>query len=420
MAQQSINVGEAANDRTGDTWRDAMIKTNENFTEVYGFQTNNIIVVNEESDFPNQTASTITLNAGLCYHLGDLITTNKNFVIEGGFGVCLKSNTGLGLSLVYGGAGNLFTLGAGASLQLSDIGISAPLANLFDFDGANTLNMFNVVILDCVAIGTFVAGSTSSVVVDNYALLGVSGNGFDFTGNWDLLSMSRLLNVTTSASHEFIDMNLATFNSVNLDRLTLNGPSGSVFLKGTTGSANINTGKLAVVTVCTVEGGMTDLSGITNSDVRWFFQLNSPTGDTVEDALLSFNGSVTETVITAINTPVIVNAAWACIRESKYTCSTAGRATSNSERDLNGVPIDIELGLISSGGGSINVTVYLAKNGSVVTASATTINISGSNQGFVNIPWQESVSENDYYEVFIENNSGTTNIIAESGKLRLR
>ena len=36
MAQLVLNVGTNANDGTGDTLRDAMIKVNTNFTEVYG------------------------------------------------------------------------------------------------------------------------------------------------------------------------------------------------------------------------------------------------------------------------------------------------------------------------------------------------------------------------------------------------
>lgn len=35
MAQQTINIGTTADDRTGDTWRDAMDKCNDNFNELY-------------------------------------------------------------------------------------------------------------------------------------------------------------------------------------------------------------------------------------------------------------------------------------------------------------------------------------------------------------------------------------------------
>ena len=36
MARLVLNVGDSANDGTGDTLRDAMIKVNDNFTEVFG------------------------------------------------------------------------------------------------------------------------------------------------------------------------------------------------------------------------------------------------------------------------------------------------------------------------------------------------------------------------------------------------
>jgi hypothetical protein len=35
MAKQTINVGAAPNDGTGDTLRDSFVKTNDNFTDVY-------------------------------------------------------------------------------------------------------------------------------------------------------------------------------------------------------------------------------------------------------------------------------------------------------------------------------------------------------------------------------------------------
>ena len=66
------------------------------------------------------------------------------------------------------------------------------------------------------------------------------------------------------------------------------------------------------------------------------------------------------------------------------------------------------------------MTVYLALNGTAIANSATTIAISGSSQAFINIPWQLVLSEDDFLEVFVENNTNTTNIIVESAKLRAR
>lgn len=416
MAQQDLIIG-AADESAGDTYFDAFTKVQANTTELFGFQTNNTVIINVEADFPTQDANTITLEAGIGYFLGDVIITSKRFICESGS--VMRSNTGLNISLICSGSGNLFTMDANVLFQLADIGIACPLANLFAFNGATALDISNTAVFQLQSIGTFVAGTVSSIVIDNFAVL-PAGNGFDFTGNWNLLSMMRITDNATSASHKFLDLGTATFDDFNVSRCNPTGPVGSVFIDGATASANINAERLAVVIGCTVSGGMTDLVGVTNTDVRWDFDKNSPTADTVEDALLSFNGSSTETVISTINTPVKVTAAWTCIRESKFTCDTTGRITSNSERDLNGVPIDVNVGLVSSGGGSINVTVYLAKNGTAITASATTVEISGSNQALVSIPWQDAISENDFYEIFIENNSNTTNIIVESGKLRLR
>ena len=42
MAKQTINVGSAPNDGTGDQLRDALIKVNENFDELYNFKIKNI------------------------------------------------------------------------------------------------------------------------------------------------------------------------------------------------------------------------------------------------------------------------------------------------------------------------------------------------------------------------------------------
>ena len=48
MPKQTINVGTAANTKTGDTIRDAFVKTNSNFTELYAH-------VSSDIQIPSQT-----------------------------------------------------------------------------------------------------------------------------------------------------------------------------------------------------------------------------------------------------------------------------------------------------------------------------------------------------------------------------
>ena len=51
MAQDLINVGSTANDGTGDTWRDALVKVNANETELYADVATNTaaIAINAQS-----------------------------------------------------------------------------------------------------------------------------------------------------------------------------------------------------------------------------------------------------------------------------------------------------------------------------------------------------------------------------------
>lgn len=59
MAIQTINVGANPNDGTGDTLRDAMIKVNNNFTEIYSY-TNGFIDYNDTTGEVPLTADTWT------------------------------------------------------------------------------------------------------------------------------------------------------------------------------------------------------------------------------------------------------------------------------------------------------------------------------------------------------------------------
>jgi hypothetical protein len=273
----------------------------------------------------------------------------------------------------------------------------------------------------CNKIGTF-TGMANAIFLTGAVFS--ANDGITYAGtNLLAATVDRMFFGSTSASSIAVDLGTATIQNPEFTNLIVVAPAGAKGISGATASANVPTGSIGMVANSSFSGGMADsdaISGIAVTDFRWTFRDNTPIPDTVQDALLSFNGSSTETVIATQDVPVIVNATWTCIRESIFTCTTGGRATSDSERDLTGVPIDVAVGLLSAGGGTISVTVYLAKAGSVITASATSISISGSNQAFVSIPWQETIQEDDFYEVFVENNTNTTNIIVESGKLRIR
>lgn len=415
-----VDVGTAANDRTGDTWRDAFVKVNSNTATLQTFlDAKAFTEIAEESDFPTQTATTVTLESQVVYVLTASFTTTKNFAVEDG--AVWTSFNQFGPVVTYSGSGSMFS-GTNVNFIVSNARINCPSAEAFTLTdtvvNAKVFIFENAQIISCNKIGTF-TGMANAEFLNAASFAG--NDGITFAGtNLVAATIDRMFFVSASASFVGVDLGTATIQNIEFNNMIMQAPASAIGVSGATGSANVPTGFLAMITNSSFSGGMTDISGVAIDDFRFSFVNNTPTADTVNDALLSFNGSATETVISASNTPVIVNATWTCVRQSIFTCTTGGRATSDSERDLTGVPIDIAVGLISAGGGAIDVSVYLAKNGSVITGSATSISISGANQAFVSIPWQDSVSEDDFYEVFVENNTNTTNIIVESGKLRIR
>jgi len=420
MALQTIDVGTVANDRTGDTWRDAFVKINSNIAETQDFlDAAGFTFISQESDFPTQTASTITLEAKIIYVITGAFTTAKNFLCEDS--AVWTSFNQRGDIVTYSGSGAMFS-GTNVSFTIAAAIINCPSAEAFTFTdtvvNTRVFKLENVTIISCNKVGTFTG------MANPLFILGSAPNandGITYAGtNLIAATVDRMFFASTSASFIALDFGTATIQNIEVEIIMI-APAGAIGLSGAAGSANVPTGFLGMMANSSFSGGMTAiLSGIAVDDFRWTFRDNTPLADTVQDALLSFNGSSTATVISTQNVPVIVNATWTCVRESLFTCTTGGRATSLSERDLSGVPITVSVGLISSGGGTIDVTVYLAVNGSVVTDSATSIQISGSKQAFVTIPWQETIENIFFYEVFVENNTNTTNIIVESGKLRIR
>ncbi len=415
-----IGVGAAADDGTGDPFRTGgqIINANtvilQDFIDAKGFTE-----ISQESDFAVQTASTITLESKTVYFITDAFTTAKNFTVEDG-AVWTSFNQN-GPLITYSGSGTMFS-GTDASFAFQGCIINCPSATAFDFTdtiGSTVFKFQDATILACNKIGTF-TGLANALFVTGAALN--TNDGVTYTGtNLTAATVDKMFMISSSAGFIAIDLGVATIQNIEVTNLIVQAPSGAIGISGAAASANVLSGFLGMVANCSFSGGMTaPLSGITVDDFRWTFSDNSPIPDTVHDALLAFNGNATETVIGTQNVAVIVNATWTCVRSSIFECTTGGRVTSESERDLTGAAIDISVGLLSSGGGTIDVTVYLAKNGTEDSGSGVSINISGSNQAFISLPWLDTTEDGDFYEVFVENNTNTTNIIVESAKFRFR
>jgi hypothetical protein len=194
---------------------------------------------------------------------------------------------------------------------------------------------------------------------------------------------------------------------------------GTFFISGQTASANILAGGIGTVLNTRIQGAGTPLSNISPDDDLWQFLVNDDIRDTRTDALLSLSSNALETTISVINTPVKVNGgtAWVDESTSQFTIDTNGRATYTGGKDAR-LPISISSTIAMASGGAKNITVYVAINGSIIAASGATGSVS-TTAGRIGTIWQETFQPNDFVELFVENNSDTTNIVVTDSVLRV-
>ena len=350
--------------------------------------------------------------------MSNTITTAKRFIVQDE--AVITAINLLGPTLTYTGTGDMFT-GTDASFTIRDIRIDHPNGNGFNFTdsvGGQKLFINSFVRTNSgVKYGTF--NNMQTVLIDNSSTLDMDA-GITVTGaNNAVFSVDKFYMGTTSASNIGIEFS-STFRAptVEINDFVYFGVSGSVGISGLAASANIPAGSIGQVTNCEFLGPVTPIQNLTTSDIRWSFKNNAGLADTLEDCLLSLSGNTTETVIAAASTPVLVAGTWVVERESKYTGTTGGRATYNAERAMT-TPVEIVATTDSASGSNKDIKIYLALNGSVIANSAKSNRVSAGDPKNTAVIWQLELTENDYLEVYVSNETDTTNLVVRDAVLRV-
>ena len=426
MAQENIIIG-TADAKAGDTLFSAFTKTQNNFTELYGelsAQPENLIVINAEADFSTQDGTTITLLPGYLYQIGASFSTSKRFITSGSIMRGLNSAT----TLTYTGTGSMFT-NTNARFNISNILIDCPNGTVFECVGNDSgnpnhrINAASLIISNCIKLLTSVgAGAQVFELIQVSNITGPIAVTFSGATPAVVYSFSRISFIGTIASSTIFDLGSVVSSEIELSSIVVIGDASTTAISGLVSSGNISANNLGMVDGCNFSTLTTPLAGITDDDIRWVFSDNAGIPDTQPDALSSFHSNATETVITASSTDgsnaVLIAGTWVNVQASHFSATVAGRFTYLGERALKG-PVDVSIGMISSGGGSIIVEVYLALNGVPIIDSGIDAAISGSTAANLSIPWQLTFNNGDYVEVYIENQSNTTNIIADHAVLRI-
>jgi hypothetical protein len=378
--------------------------------------TTKTVVVNELSDLPSPVGGVITLEDDKDY----LFITDVDFgvtrLVPGNNTLVRGADSSI-ISITYSDTGTFMTA-VDKSFRFDRIKVSTPNGQLLDVSATVpgcVFQLTDMTIGECDTIGSL--DGLTAVQLNNVAWNDIKTDGISFTGTNTAFYCQD--NLVTLNGGTFIDLDAATFEGFTITNPFVIGAGGTTFLSGAASSANINVGGLGTVLNARISGS-TPLSGVTSDDSRWNFLANDGIADTRPDGLLSVNIPFTVT-ISAVDTPVRIGAIgtdWIVERASQFTGAGDGRLTYDGEKNAT-LPILASLSAEVVSGTNKDLTFYIAIDGVIVANSGASTTVSSGAPKNTPIPWQDQLSSAQYVEVWVENNTDATNVLINSGVLRV-
>lgn len=145
-------------------------------------------------------------------------------------------------------------------------------------------------------------------------------------------------------------------------------------------------------------------------------QINISSAELAHYATVTMQGNSTESVITTAGTPVKVAGTFVVGDVSGFTADTTGKIT-ETESGITRHVINAIVSLTATSGTNHQCSIYIALNGSVIATTRMTNTISAglsrSMATFANI----EVSNGDYLEIYVSNDSTTDDLIVSRAVL---
>lgn len=377
---------------------------------------NRTVVINALSDFPASVGGVITLEANTQYYVFNSINTGTTrFVMAPG--VVIEGADSSVISMTYTGAGNMFTA-VDSSVRFGRITLDAASGTVLDFTSTTQTHgcQFNDMTIGSCANIASVNGASYIYFFDTYCTFAASGVTVTGTVS-DFISIPN--SFFTSSAGAVLDISGATLVqalAINDNRIMLLGAS-SLFISAN-GDANINLTAGIGNNRINNSGGGAILSGVSTANTKWSFSENDLLRDSRPIGAVSLTSNATATVISTINTPVLVAGTWTSQATSLFSTTAAGRITSTNPKSAR-CTIEASGSVLMAAGGNNAVTLYLYKNGSIVSAARCQTTTDASDPRVLSLTWQDVVNNGDYYELFIENNADTDNIIVRHCNFRV-
>lgn len=376
-------------------------KTNLNDAYSRGF-----VWVQSLADLPSPVSSVITLLDNYTYWFLGEVDLNGNRLLGGRNTTLLGSSSENSKIISTGLASALIT--SEWSMPIRHITLEA--ATIFDLDAAGNANQaldwygVNLVSSD---IGTI--SNYANFVANSMAFLSASGLVFD--GSFGTIAFANSLFSGTNPGTVIKIPSTATITRrfrVIYSSMVVSG-AGIALDVSTSASVPVEG---YILDTCNFSGGGTYTAGVQYNDNKSRFIENRGVNNSAAITGYYMQGNATATTISGVGIPTkVAGLTTESSISQKFTVTTTNRATYSGE-----IPRDFKITVVCSvaSGNGHQIGVYVAKNGTELAESETyvTTNAIGRlENGSVQV--LTNLAQNDYIEIFVENNTSATNITVE-------
>jgi len=370
----------------------------------------NIVFVNSKNDLPTPISNVITLVDNVTYYftttvdlLGDRLVGGENTVILGSSSENSRiKSTGLSVGVA------LFTTEWTTPIRhitfqdvdtalAIDGSVNPPLA--LDWTGVNFLNVPNIGLID----------TADNFIFSKGAIL--NSQNLQFDGSHGTIGIDNSIFVGTGSAGNILDI-LSTCTISRRFRLIYS----SMVVFGS--SVGINANASATIPVegyildtINFSGGGTYLTGVSYTDNKTRFVNSKGIENTAEIGNYYMTNNATATTISATNTPVKAS--------GTTTANTINQKFTHTDNRLTYVgalirDFQVTATVSLSSGNNNLIGVYVAKNGTVIPSSEMySTTSSGGKAESITCQTILELNENDYIEIWVENNTATSDITTE-------
>lgn len=369
----------------------------------------NYVLVKSTADLPAPVAGVITLVSGVEYEINGTITLASSINLNG---CTLKGDDSGNDKLIYTGTGALFTGNKTGNIRY--LTLTAASGSIFNIDALGAA--INMLVQNCFFLGSSSVGTIAGVggtvffATDAYFL---NTNGITFQNDNNVVMNNTLWDASNSNTYEKF---IGTFNVVQLlggDRLTTSANSAKAL--DISGITSINAGSAKVIMF--IGTGTYVVGTFTNAWEVEAAGLNTQKDDVAGGNM--YISTPAATSFAAVSTPVKVLGTTSSTNLFRVTSPSNNRLTYGGNKTRS-FYVSAALS-ITQPNSNRYFSFYIAKNGVVVPESRQDVKVVNStDQVSIPISCRVVLAPGDYIEVWVANQTATTDVTVQTLNLSIQ